>query len=281
MTQHTRRELLQRGSVGLAGVMAASAGCLDGLPLIGGSSYTDWLYAPRGDNSSNRYPVQMFDLNAIRKHEKHLSDGFNVLLEFMKEIIKPVDFESTNMIVSVDECYVARGKYARSDLDTSISKQGFTEQTTHNGYTLFDHTTQSPIGVSNTAVVFGPATEADAANKAVRLVIDAKKGTVKRYTDQNTAFATLSKHLTGDVIWTGNGPMSPSDFSPLARINGGSLTIQGEKSRITHVAVLNKNGPKNTSKIKQSIRSSAVNGVSFSKKKNVLLAETTKPTKDV
>lgn len=183
----------------------------------------------------------------------------------------------------MDRSYVIQGSYTKSDVVSTLTEYGYTEQDTRGEYTFLTHSWGQPMAVGNTTLLFvdGPT----AGQQILQKIIDTKNGETKRYADQNEAFGALSNHLSGNIIWSGvrQSRTYASQFYPLAQIDGASLKIEGESSRYTHAYVLG-DGAANKSDIKQNVRSNASatsDGVSFSQEDNVLLAEMTKQTNKI
>ncbi|UPM42940.1 hypothetical protein [Halocatena salina] len=274
MKQCTRRTVLRHGSA--VGATAISAGCLSGLSPFsnGGATYTDWLYAPEKDGTDDRYPIVMFKPEVLKEHEQHLSDSLHGLRSSGSELFESLQFESIESILNVAYNGVIQGSHTKSDVVSKTTGRGYVEQGTYNGYTILTQPQRAPIAVSDNTLLYS-STSKDILKK----IINAKNGEIDRYGDQNEAFATLSDHLSGDIVWSGVRPEYPL-YSPLAQIDGRAISIDGETSTLRRVYVLGSDG-ENASRVKGNVRSNASSGVSFSREGNVLLAEMTKPTKEI
>lgn len=284
MRQYSRRTVLRRGSAGAVGTMAASAGCLSRLSPFGneGSSYSDWLYAPSKNGDADRYTVVRFEPTALEDNEKHLSDSLDELRASADEHLGSIQYDSIDSVLKMDGSYVIQGSYTKSDVVSALEQDGFTEQDTHSGYTIYTHGWGLPVAISDSTLLFVEESGPTSDTEILRSIIDAKQGDTKRYGDQNEAFETLSSHLSGDVIWSGvsQSPMSSLRYSPLARIDGESLEIDGESTEHTRVYVLGDDA-ENASDVKENARSNASDGVSFSQEDNVLIAEMTRSTEEI
>lgn len=202
-----------------------------------------------------------------------------------KKNLDPIQFESIDSVLMMDRSYVIQGSYTKSDVVSTLTEYGYTEQDTRSGYTILTHSWGLPMAVGDTTLLFVDENGPTSGQQILRSIIDAKVGETKRYADQNEAFGALSNHLSGNIIWSGvrQSRTYASQFYPLAQIDGASLKIEGESSRYAHAYVLG-DGAANESDIKQNVRSNASgtsDGVSFSQEDNVLLAEMTKQTNKI
>jgi hypothetical protein len=260
---------------------ALSAGCLSLLSGDTGSpAYTSWLYTP--GSSEEDYSVGVFKVQSLQQHRSHLDDSFDQMFSSSTGAFGTLSVNNVETLLILGSNFVYTGNFDTSSVSESLQGDGYTEQGTYEGYTLFEHSGGIVVGVSGSAVITGFQMDASASEQVVKGIIDTKSGSEESYAEQNETVGTLTEHLgTGDLVSAGSATSGPLSGT----VGGEAVTVEGETSQLTIVAVFGDEGSVDKTEVEPYLSSTSygktASDVSYSQDGRVMTAEATIQTKKI
>lgn len=211
---YSRRTVLRAG-VGIGGVIlgGSAAGCLSGqdsgdetpsdmqLP-----SYTEWLYQPGRVGEEQHSFANFTDHSRLQSYEDVLGEEYSRVSSFVNQFpyeeleLSYSDIDST---LFYDTTRITTGEFTRNSVERTLEQGGFERDGEKAGYTFFTGPAESPaaegtLAVGETEILSAlPYTSPTIDDKqdAIEATIDAKQGTVDRYTEVNTPLRTVASSL--------------------------------------------------------------------------------------
>jgi hypothetical protein len=244
----SRRNVLK--SAGLVGATAVTglSGCLGTSVLGGGSTYTEWMYAP-AEVDADHYAFWVLQPDTWTEYENELDDELYSNYEGLEEqyAATGVDFDDLDSIIRFESVSVLTGSFESEDVvEHLVDFEEFTENTEHEGFTIYvghEGLDRTAVGVADGTIVRSEYGYDANAVETVELAIDTKQGTADRYVDENEHFAALTDAL-GDGVSIRGRTMDEVEESIISQgefqhmLAGGSdLSINGETAQFQATGV--------------------------------------------
>ena len=206
----TRRKALRLGAATASvGAVGSVAGC-SYIPFLGGSgktlAYNNALFAP-GDVSGTEdgYVFTYSDYKSLRNNEDNLENGTASYQEDTESFPfrqMGVDFDSTdaNLAILAVGGHTT-GSFKKSDVGSSLESNGFSEDGSYSGYTLYTGEERT-VGVKDGAAVYATARDAEGYDRqsAIETIVDTKAGDGTRYAENDDDYSTLDEHVYDDAV---------------------------------------------------------------------------------
>ncbi|RXK51654.1 hypothetical protein [Halorientalis pallida] len=209
-SEFTRRKALRLGAATASvGAVGSVAGC-SSIPFLGGGgktlAYNDALFAP-GDvpGTDEGYVFTYSDYKLLRDNEDNLENGTATYEDdtdsFPFEQMG-VGFDSTdaNLAILAVGGHTT-GSFEQSDVGSSLEDNGFSEDGSYSGYTLYAGE-QRTVGVEDGAAVYATARDAEGYDRqsAIETIVDTKAGDGSRYAENDDDYSTLDEHVYDDAV---------------------------------------------------------------------------------
>jgi hypothetical protein len=208
--EFTRRRALRLGAATASvGAVGSVAGC-SSIPFLGGGgktlSYNNALFAP-GDvpGTDEGYMFTYSDYKVLRDNEDNLEDGTATYEDDTESFPfqqMGVDFDSTDASLAILAVGGhATGSFSGSDAGSSLESNGFSEDGSYSGYTLYANEAQT-VGVKDGAAVYASARDAEGYDRqsAIETIVDTKAGDGNRYAENDDDYSTLDEHVYDDAV---------------------------------------------------------------------------------
>lgn len=276
----TRRRFLRHsGATCGAGIVASTAGCLDGIPFLGRSeAYTKWL--PAGDEFTGRLPDLVLSRpSALAQHEdafEELELGLETYVgadQVSGEVGWTVDYDDLEWVLGVGHdahstypVTVYEAEYSRDDLVERLKTLNYEPAGTRNGFDLFARMAPKPADIEGRRPTLEEiekaqivALDGQAVVSAVWVtrtpwtplepVLDAKAGEVDRYLEDEDDVKALFDHVgSGDFVYASIHEPLTEDMTKMwgsfedQVATGHEFTVQGETAELRTVFLFEDEG---------------------------------------
>lgn len=264
-SEYTRRTALRLGAATASvGAVGSVAGC-SSIPFLGGSgktlAYNNALFAP-GDVSGTEdgYMFTYSDYKLIRDNEDSLENGTATYEEDTESFPfeqMGVGFDSTdaNLAILAVGGHTT-GSFKKSDVSSSLESNGFSEDGSYSGYTLYAGEERT-VGVKDGAAVYANARDAEGYDRqsAIETIVDTKAGDGNRYAKNDDDYSTLDEHVYDDAVIAIGGTGGLIDFfaGDFENVVGWAISgrIDGGTQYIKSAHVFASEGDANVDKVEQ------------------------------
>ncbi|WP_424018108.1 hypothetical protein ACOZ4N_19890 [Halorientalis pallida] len=208
--EFTRRRALRLGAATASvGAVGSVAGC-SYIPFLGGGgktlAYNNALFAP-GDvpGTGEGYMFTYSDYKVLRNNEDNLENGTATYEDDTESFPfeqMGVDFDSTdaNLAILAVGGHTT-GSFKKSDVGSSLESNGFSEDGSYSGYTLYAGEERT-VGVKDGAAVYATARDTDGYDRgsAIETIVDTKAGDGNRYAENDEDYSALDEHVYDDAV---------------------------------------------------------------------------------
>jgi hypothetical protein len=209
-SEFTRRRALRLGAATASvGAVGSVAGC-NSIPFLGGGgktlAYNNALFAP-GDvpGTDEGYVFTYSDYEILRNNEDNLENGTATYEDDTESFPfeqMGVDFDSTdaNLAILAVGGHTT-GSFEASDVGSSLESNGFSEDGSYSGYTLYAGEERT-VGVKDGAAVYATARDTAGYDRgsAVETIVDTKAGDGNRYAETDEEYSALDEHVYDDAV---------------------------------------------------------------------------------